>query len=307
MKKGKKEIYQANRDEIIVKNYYSKEINKGMSYRAVNIDKVFFVIILFLASLAFFANITKTLILPIYLSLALVYFTTRALVKFRIKKRNAKIHKVKEDLKSRKLMREISQMNREEFIVYVKGILERYYQSEFFYGKDDIDLETTINGRRYAVKCVKSSQEDKVIKKKVNDFYNYINYLGYQEGIMISSSNFQDGSADENSLILLDFIKLKEILKEIDEYPTDEVIDGFIIDRYKHRKDNMKNRLKSISTWKIVRLYIMFIVFYLISFFTSLSMYYKVIGIICFVTATIMGALKITDHIKTKGKGALHK
>ncbi len=307
MKKNLKEIYQQGRDDTIVKNYYSKEINRGMSYKAVNIDKVAFVIILFIISVMFFSSITKTLILPVYLSLTLVYLASKIIVRFRKKKKDEKIEKVREDLKSRKLMREISQMNSDEFVTYIKGVLERYYQSEFFYGKDDIDLEAIINKTKYAVKCIKTSQEDKVIKTRVNDFYSYINYLNYQGGIMVSSSYFQDGSADDNSLILYDFSGLKKILKSINEYPRDEVINQFIIDRYKHNKDKMGNQLKSINNWKIFRLYLMFIIFYIISFFTSLSMYYKAMGLICFIIATIMGSLKITELIRIKGKNTLHK
>lgn len=306
MKKRLKERYQVGRDEAIIKNYYSKEINKGMSYKAVRVDKIGFLILLFALSLVFFSSITNTLILPIYISLALVYLTSRALVKFKTKKRNDKVVKVKEDLKSRKLMREISQMNREEFVTYIKGVLERHYQTEFFYAKDDIDLEATINGRIYGVKCMKSSQEDKVIKDKVRDFYNYINYLNYQEGIMVSSSYFQDGAEDGHSLILIDFSGLKEILKGINEYPSDEIIDQFIIDRYKHNKKKMEGQIKSVNNWKIIRLYLMFIIFYVISFFTDLSLYYKILGIICFVIASSMGALKVTDIIKNRGKRALH-
>lgn len=306
MKKRLKERYQVGRDEAIIKNYYSKEINKGMSYKAVRVDKIGFLILLFALSLVFFSSITNTLILPIYISLALVYLTSRALVKFKTKKRDDKVVKVKEDLKSRKLMREISQMNREEFVTYIKGVLERHYQTEFFYAKDDIDLEATINGRIYGVKCMKSSQEDKVIKDKVRDFYNYINYLNYQEGIMVSSSYFQDGAEDGHSLILIDFSRLKEILKGINEYPSDEIIDQFIIDRYKHNKKKMEGQIKSVNNWKIIRLYLMFIIFYVISFFTDLSLYYKILGIICFVIASCMGALKVTDIIKNRGKRALH-
>lgn len=307
MKKNLREMYQVGRDDVIVKNYYSKEINKGMSYKAVSIDKVAFVIILFISSVIFFSSITKTLILPMYLSLALVYSTSRIISKFRQKKRDEKIEKVREDLKSRKLMREVSQMNSDEFVTYIKGVLERYYQSEFFYGKDDIDLEALINQKKYAIKCIKTSQEDKVIKKRVNDFYSYINYLNYQEGIIVSSSYFQDGSADNNSLILYDFNGLKEILKSINEYPRDEEINQFIIDRYKQNRDKIGNQLKSVNNWKIFRLYLMFVIFYIISFFTSLSIYYRVIGLICFIIATIMGSLKITSLIRVKGNNALHK
>lgn len=307
MKKNLKEIYQEGRDDVIVKNYFSKEINKGMSYKAVNIDKVAFVIILFILSLVFFSSITKTLILPIYLSLGLVYLVSRIILKFRHKKKEERIKKVREDLKSRKLMREVSQMNGDEFVTYIKSILERYYQVEFFYGKDDIDLEATINDKRYAIKCIKTSQEDKVIKKRVNDFYSYINYLNYQGGIMVSSSYFQDGSADDNSLILYDFASLKEILKSINEYPTDDVINQFIIDRYKHNRGKMENQLKVVNNWKIFRLYLMFLIFYIISFFTSLSIYYRAMGLLCFIIATIMGALRITELIRIKDKNALHK
>lgn len=125
-------------------------------------------------------------------------------------------------------MRELSQLNREEFVIYIKGILERYYQAEFTCGEEGIDLIGKIKNKSYAVKCIKSSQEDKIIRNRIEDFHDFINYLDYDEGIIVTNSYFQDGATFDTSLILFDFSGIKEIVKSIDEYPTDEEIKSIL-------------------------------------------------------------------------------
>jgi hypothetical protein len=302
-----KKRYLKRKEKIIIKNYYSKEINNGKSYKAVNFDKIAFVLLLFLSIFILFANITHTIILPIYISLLLVYFITKWLISLRNKRLNMKISKVNDELKNNRIIREISQFNREEFINYVKEILEKYYKSEFIYGEDGIDLIGNIKDKKYAVKCIKSSQEDKIIRKKVLDFYNYINYLDYDEGIIVTNSFFQDGIKEETSLILFDIEGIKEILKGIDEYPSDDEIQSFIIYKYNDRRKIISNQIKIIDIKKIVKLYGVAIILYTISYFVRYSLYYRIVAILSFAVATILGGIKITEYIILRERIPLHK
>lgn len=302
-----KDKYLESREKSIVRNYYSKESNKGKSYSANYIDSLLIVLLLFMLLALFLIIKANSIALPIYISLITIFFVSKAIKSLKEKKNNEKIMQVREDLKSKRITRELSQLNREEFIDYTKSILEKYYQSEFTYGEAGIDLTGSVRGKKYAVKCIKSTLEDRIIRKKVDDFKNYIKYLNYDEGIIITNSYFQDNIKENSSLILFDFMGIKEILKNIDEYPTDEEINSYIIYRFDERKKNIENQIKHITIKKIIKLYSIFIVFYVISYFVQYSYYYKVMAVISFVVATILGGYKITENIRVKGKFTLLK
>lgn len=296
-KRGKEKL-EERRINSIIKNYYSKEINKGKSVKATYFDKIAFVLILFVFFVMIFDFFTETLIFPIILSMIVVALIVTGTYRITEKKEKQKINKVKEDLKSKRIQRVISQLNRNEFIDYVKGILERFYQSEFLYGEDGVDLFSIINDKRYAVKCLKTSLDDRIINKRVNEFYNYISYLNYDEGIMITNSYFKDNMQNETSLILFDFNNIKEILHTIGEYPGDEEINTYILQRYDDRRRDMKSKMSNITVRKIINLYIISILLYGMSFFTVYSYYYRIISIVSFLIATFFGGIRITESVK---------
>ena len=302
-----KNSFLRKRQDSIIKDYYSKEIYKGKSYKAVYFDKIAFVLFVFLFLSFLLWKIINAVLLSIFISLILVFFITKKLISFRDTKQKKEIDKVKEDLKSKRILRELSQLNREEFVDYIKAILEKYYQSEFIYGEDGIDLIGKIQSKTYAVKCIKSTMEDKIIRKKVIDFNNYIDYLDYDEGIIATNSYFQNEIKEHTSLILFDFTAIKEILINIDEYPKDEEINNYIRHRYKDKKQNIRDQMRTINIKKIIKLYGVFIIFYTISFFMNYSNYYKVMAILSFALATVLGGIKITEHVKLKGKNSLHE
>ncbi|WFA09615.1 restriction endonuclease [Tissierella sp. Yu-01] len=302
-----KERYQKYKNDSIVKNYYSKEIYKGKTYKAVNFDKIAIVILMFIILTTLFASFTNSIILPIYISLLLVFIITRGLISIRDKRIDSKIQNINEELKSSRVMRELSQMNREEFINYSKELLEKYYLNEFVLGEDGIDLIGNIRNKTYAVKCIKSTLEDKIIRKKVDEFHNYINYLGYDEGIIITNSYFQDEIKENTSLILFDFTGLKDILKSIKEYPTDEEIRNYIKYRHDDKKKNFQEQFKTFNLRKISKLYGISVILYIISYFVSYTLYYRIVAVLTFIVATIIGCIKITEYIRLTNKTYLHK
>lgn len=302
-----KEKYKKYREKSIVRNFYAKEANKGKSYRANYLDGLLIILFLFFSLVIFLMTTTDSLILPIYIGLITVYFITKIVSKIRKRKENQKRLKINEELKTKRVIREISQLNSREFIYYVKSILEKYYQVEFSREADGIDLTATVNDKSYAVKVIKSSMEDRIIKKKVDDFYNYISYLNYDEGIIITNSYFAADCKDNSPLILIDFLGIKEILKDIDEFPSDEEITNYIIHRFDDRKKDIEKQIRLVTFKKIIKLYGVFLIFYLISFFVQFKFYYRVVAVIAFIIATILGAIKITESLKEKNRISLLK
>lgn len=295
-----KEKYSQNKQNEIIKNYYSKEINKGKTYRAQHLDNVLFIVLIFLIITLVLIVKSNRILLPIYVSLISAFFISNSINAINKKKIRKKELAINKDLKSRRIIREIAQLNREEFILYVKDILDLFYSTEFDFGEDGVDLIGYINNKKYGVKCIKSSLEDRIISKKVNEFSNLINGLNYDEGIIVTNSYFQKDIKDNTSLILIDFLGIKEMLMKIDRFPTDEEIRNYIIHRYDDRKSSVKGQLKTITFGKIVRLYGMFVVFYFISFFVRNGLYYKIMGVVVFVIATMLGGIKFTEYQRVK-------
>ena len=294
--KGK---YSQNKQETIIRNYYSKEINKGKTYRAQHLDHVLFILLLFFILTLVLIIRSNRILLPIYISLISIFFIANSVNVLNKKKMKKKELAINEDLKSRRVIRELTQLNREEFILYVKDLLDEFYSTEFRLGEDGVDFSGYINNKNYGVKCIKSSLEDRILSKKVGEFSNLINNLNYDEGIIVTNSYFQEDIKDNTSLILIDFLGIKEILKKIDKFPSDEEIRNYIIHRYDDRKSTVTSQLKTITFGKIVRLYGTFAVFYFISFFVRYGLYYKIMGVVVII-ATILGGIKFTEYQRVK-------
>lgn len=288
--------YSKTRQRSIVRNFYSKEVNKGKTYRAAYLDNVLFMLFIFFILVIILIIKSNSILLPIYIGLISIFFITKGINSINQKKNKKKILAINEDLKSRRVIRELTQLNREEFIEYTKEILDKFYSTEFIIGEDGIDLVGYINKKKYGVKCIKSSLEDRILSKKVDEFSNLINSQDYDEGILVTNSYFQDGIKDNTSLILIDFLGIKEILKKIEKFPSDEEIRNYIIHRYDDRKNAIRNQIKVITFGKILKLYGVFIVFYFISFFVKYGLYYKIMGVIAFVIATILGGIRFTEY-----------
>lgn len=294
--------YSDSKQKSIIRNFYSTEVNKGKTYRAAYLDNILFILLLFFILVTILVINSKGILLPIYISLITIFFITKGINAINQKKNKKKIMAINEDLKSRRVIRELTQLNKEEFIGYIKELLDKFYSTEFIYGEDGVDLIGYVNRKKYGVKCIKSSLEDRILSKKVDEFNSLINNLDYDEGILVTNSYFQDGIKDNTSLILIDFLGIKEILKKVDKFPSDEEINNYIIHRYDDRKNTIRNQIKIITFGKIFKLYGVFVVFYFISFFVKYGLYYKIMGVIAFILATILGGIKFTEYHRVKGK-----
>ncbi|MDR7857168.1 hypothetical protein [Tissierella sp.] len=80
----------------------------------------------------------------------------------------------------------------------------------------------------------------------------------------------------------------------------DEDIEDYIVNRYYEKKTEIKSSVNFFSKDKVFKLYLLFLIFYVISYFTSYKIYYKIMAVLCFATASFIGAYNITEYIREK-------
>lgn len=100
-------------------------------------------------------------------------------------------------------------------------------------------------------------------------------------------------------------VKIEEIkneyrieLKKENKISDDEDIEDYIVERYYKEKAEHKSNINLLGKDKIFKLYFLFIIFFFGSFFVKYSIYYKVIAIISFVMATLIGSYNITEYVR---------
>lgn len=297
-----KENYLQNTNKKILKNYYSKEIRKGRSYRAASIDKVLFFILLFGILTLILAVKSNNLLLSIYMSLVISFFTINMGVLISKNRKEKKITIINDELKNKKVIREISHLNKGGFVNYIKLILDEYYNMEFEYSNMPLDLIGTINNEQYGVKCIKLTMDEKVTLRDLDMFMREMRNSNLDEGILITNSYFRDDVKEESNIILFDIENIKEILKEINKFPTEEEINDYIIDRHLDKRNALKNQITTVNKKKIFQLYGIFIIFYLISFVVQYSIYYKIMSVLVFVIATVLAGYKLSEYVSLNRK-----
>lgn len=303
-----KGVLEKKKEKSIINDYYSKEINKGKSYKASSFDIISFSALFFLVFTIFLYNYIDSLIISSFIGLFSTIGAFYIILKLRRKKDLTRKTSINEELKSARVQREISQLNKEEFVYYIKEILDKNYLSDFQYINDEgIDLVGNINGKLYAVKCIKSSPEDRIIRKRITEFNEYINYLEYDDGIIITNSFFQDGIKESSALMLFDFNDIKGMLKKNKDYPSDEDIKNYILYKHEDKKKEFKNTITFFNYKKILSLYFISFVIYIASLFVDYFLYYRIAAILIFVLASIMGGIKLTELVASRAKTSLHK
>lgn len=291
-----------NNNTRILKNYYSKEMRRGKTYRASFIDKFFFYIILFIFLIVILSIKTGKLLLSFYLSVfTMILFTSISGIYLKRKKKN-KIKEINEDIKKRKLIKEFSNFNREDFIDYIKNLLEEYYNIKITKEGPLMDLKGVIEEETYGIKCIKIGMEDRVGLRDLENFYRDLRSLGFSDGILITNSYFREDIRENAKVFLYDFDNIVEILKKLDRYPTDEDVENYIIDRFLDKRNSVKEGIKTMDKKKIFQLYGIFVIFYSLSYFINYPKYYKIMAIISFVIASTISGYKISEYIRIKDR-----
>ena len=295
-----KEISLINNRNKILKNYYSKELRKGKTYRASFMDKVLLYGIFFLILSIILIIRSDRFLLSIFISGIALYFTMTVNSYFLKKSKEKKVMEINENLKKKKLIREFSNLNKESFTDYVKVLFNDYYNVEIEDAELPLDLKFTKEGDVFGIKCIKASMEDRIGTRELEVFNRELNNLKLADGILITNTYFTDGLQEGTKILLLDFNNIVEILKELDKYPSDKDMEDFIVDRFIDKRNGIKSQVKDFNRKKIIQLYGLCAVFYILSFFISFPRYYKIMAVASFVIATLVSGYKITEYIRLK-------
>lgn len=243
-------------------------------------------------------NSTKKIILSLVLTSILIGFFIITLILWKGRTRYRKIKDINEDIANKQIINEIAKYGNRDFLIYIKDLLEKYYNTNFFEYNSHINFIGQVNGEIYGVKCFKSSLENKVSLKDLEHYIEEMKNKKIEEGILVTNSSFTDEVKDETDYLLVDFVEIKKMLKETKEFPKKEEIEQLIIDKYRNRKGNIKERLSFYRKDKIYKFILLGIVLYLVSSFVSYPIYYKIMSFVSIAFGIIIGIYNLVHYIE---------
>lgn len=291
----------------ILKNYYSKEMRGGKNFRAATLDRILLIFITFISLTTMLTIKSNNFLLSLYISLISTFFVAYVMILLFNKKKVAKIEMINSDLKRRRIIKEISGLNNEGFINYIKDILEEHYKTEIFESQSPFDLNCIINKEKYGIRCIKLPMDQGVSLKDISILLKEKRKLNLDEIIVVTNSYFRDEVLDRENIIPIDLEEIEKILISINKYPTNLDMENYIIDRYTNRQNSFKKQIKILNNTKIIQLYSIFLIFYILSYFVPYTRYYKIVAIIAFMIGTILGGYKISEQVRIKKELHLNK
>lgn len=286
----------------ILKNYYSKKMHKGKTYRASLADIIIFTIFIYISLILILYIRTNNFLLTFYMSLITMYFLI-VLISTVYRKINLKrTNKIRESLKEEKLTKELSSMKHTAFKDYIKILFEKYYNTKLEYEEFPIDLRCEIEGEEYKIKCFKLDREDKVYLRDIYFFLRELRNTDSNEGMIVTTSSFAEEVKEVTNIIIYDLEKIITMIKQTDFYPEDEEIEGYIIENFIDSRNQIKKQIKEFDWNKIIKFYIVSIIFQLFSYIVVYKSYYKIISLSTFIIATLLLAYKFSEYIIAKDK-----
>lgn len=293
-----KEYFIERNKRIILKNYYSKEIRKGKTYRASFLDKFLLILISFLLLLITLTVRSQDFFLSLYISIVTIFFSFNLFKLFADRKREKNIREINKELKKKRLIRELSHLNKEGFIDYSRDLLENYKGLNIEKGEGPLDLFTRKDGRTYGIRCYKIGMDDRVRLKDLEDFQEDLNSLAIDRGIAISNSYFREEDYKDLNIEIYDLNKIIEVLEKLDKYLSDKEIQDYILDNFMSKKNKVKKEIKSPSIKRILQLYGVASILYLLSYIINYPLLYKFISVVSFVYAIILSWYKLNEYLK---------
>lgn len=282
----------------MLNNYYNSVIKKGKNIQATLLDFIFVLFILMITFTIIVFKLTKDIFLALTIGIVIGLTYLVLLILWNRRTKEKRIIKINEEIADSELIKEIEQKDNREFLLFMKDILERYYNANFYEGNRYIDFIGEINGEIYGVKCIKLPIDSRVDLDKIEFFNREIKKKNINEGIIVTNAYFKEELKNKTNYILIDFDRIKQILKEIGSYPTQKDIEDLIISRFENKKDMIKEKLISKDKSKILKFMLLGIVLILYSPFVSYTLYYKIMGFLSISIALILSFYNIVKIIR---------
>ncbi|MCF6464077.1 hypothetical protein [Clostridium sp. Cult1] len=292
-----KDYFKRIRKQMILNSYYTSRIKDGKSIHASLIDWIFVSLLLTLFFLITIFNSTKKIILSIVFTMILMGIYLIILIAYKGRVRYRKILEINEDIANKQITKEIAKYGNRDFFIYVKELLEKYYNTSFFQYNSHINYIGEVDGDIYGVKCFKNSLDNKVTLKDLEHYIEEMKVKNIEDGIIVTSSYFADEVKKETDYLLVDYDEIKKMLIKIGAYPVKEEIEELIIDKYRYRRESIKEKLSLYRKDKIYKFIILGIILYLISSIVDYPIYYKIMAFLSIGFGIIIGVYNLANYL----------
>ena len=297
------------RDNLRIKRYYAIKINNGMGYLASLIDKVMFRSFISIALLIYLYIKTNNHILSLILTIIIISIYSLITYKVNRKKLNQNIRIIDKELIVEKVYSKLMSKSTDDYVDYIKDILSNYNVKDM---KDiirkDLDLVGTMNNEKVGIKCYQYSEDHKVDKNDMKNFFIEIRDKDIKKGIIITTSSFLEDARtffDNMEGIEVEFITIKDIIEKIKDtnlYPRKKDIKKMILKQLDDNRSKVKNESRKIiskdNTKSCIITGVVIIVF---SKLTNYTLYYKAFGILL-ITLGIIPIIKTLVNLMLSGK-----
>ena len=292
-----KDYFKRIRKQMILNSYYTSRIKDGKSIHASLIDWIFVSLLLTLFFLITIFNSTKKIILSIVFTMILMGIYLIILIAYKGRVRYRKILEINEDIANKQITKEIAKYGNRDFFIYVEELLEKYYNTSFFQYNSHINYIGEVDGDIYGVKCFKNSLDNKVTLKDLEHYIEEMKVKNIEDGIIVTSSYFADEVKKETDYLLVDYDEIKKMLIKIGAYPVKEEIEELIIDKYRYRRESIKEKLSLYRKDKIYKFIILGIILYLISSIVDYPIYYKIMAFLSIGFGIIIGVYNLANYL----------
>lgn len=297
---GFKKSFKKIKKNLILNSYYSQKMKDGKTMKASIFDWIFITMVLILFFLITIFNLTKSIIWSIVITGVLVGVYLMGLVSIKNKTRKKAIDIINEKIWEEEIVKRINKYSEYDYLLYVKDLLEEYYNCKLIEYDNNIDFIGEINKEVYGVKCIKSSLESQTNLKDLEYYIRGMKKNNIEEGIIVSNSYFNEEVTERTNYLLIDFEQIKNMLKKIDEFPSSEELEDKIIIKYQDEKASLKEKLSIYKKDKIYKFILLGIALYFISPLVSYTLYYKIMGIILISVGVIIGIYNLIIYINHK-------
>lgn len=293
-----KDYFNRIKRRLILNGYYTCQIKDGKSLGAAFIDWFFISLIIGLFFYITIFNSTQNISVTLILTFVLLFIYLFLLIYIKGRVREKNIFKIDEKIKDEQIRKRIEKWNYEDFSLFIKGMLEKYYETSFFHGDSNIDFIGKINDEVYGVKCIKGSWDDKIHLKDIEGFIGEMKNRNIHEGIIVTNSNFDQDIKEHIDYMMMDFEYIKHVLKEIGEFPTKEDVEDLIISEHEAGKKDLREGFSINRKDKIYKFLLLGLVLYITSSYVAYSLYYRIMAFISFALGIFIGVFNLFQYMK---------
>ena len=276
-----------NIEKIRIRRYYTIKINSGRGYIASILDKLIFRFFIFLILFIYAYMKSRNILATLTLTVASIFLYSFLAYRINDKKLKEDIKLINKELIAEKVYKKLISKSTDDYIDYIRDILKNYGIEDMKTTiRKDLDLIGTLRGNSLGIKCYQYSEDHKVNKNDMKNFFIEIRDKNINKGIIITTSSFsEDGLTFFENMdnIDVEFMTIDDIIgiiKDTALYPKEKDIEEMILKELDNTRLKMRLESKKIVSKDNVKSSIVAgVLIILFSRITKYTLYYKLLGI----------------------------